>query len=134
VKHTYGTHIDNDCQEKLKGVSPLLARWFTEVVKPAFPDCHIAHGWRGQLEQDKLFLEKLTDLKFPKSPHNKFGIDGKPMSLALDLFRQDEDGRGSWSKDYFDAIREHSESEGWPLRPIYTLKSGKQDNPHFELV
>ena len=54
-----------------------LVKIFMEVVKEF--DCRIISGRRGETEQNKLYMEGLSQVKFPDSCHNAY-----PLSLAVD--------------------------------------------------
>lgn len=55
-------------QGRLNNCHPDLRRLFEEVVK--YYDCSILAGHRGQQEQDQLYREGKSQLRFPHSNHN----------------------------------------------------------------
>lgn len=56
-------------RERLASCHPDLQLLFAEVIRHF--DCSIISGHRDQKEQDQLYDDKLTKLKFPDSKHNQ---------------------------------------------------------------
>jgi peptidoglycan LD-endopeptidase CwlK len=64
-------------QEKLNSCDPRLVELFERVVEDF--DCTIIQGHRGQAEQDSLFVNGFSKLKYPQGRHNQY------PSLAVDV-------------------------------------------------
>lgn len=121
------------CEKKLEEADPRLAAWFHDYVKPQFPDAHISCAWRGQLDQDRAYLEGKSRLKFPKSKHNRIS-DGKPASLALDLFRLLPDGKAEFPPGFYFQIAEVVRENKVPIEWGGDWRAkGFTDMPHFEI-
>lgn len=118
------------CEEKLKGAHEYMAEWFRRV-KRSYPNVHTSCAYRGKEEQDAAVARGASRARFPKSAHN-FERDGKPCSLALDLFQIDEDGIGRWVPLFFAKINAENEKSGEPLIWGGRFKS-IGDSCHFEL-
>lgn len=123
------------CNEKLKLVHPILRAWFWRR-KAKYPNLHISWGWRDQADQDQAFEEGKSNVRFPNSKHNATGPDGKPLSLALDLFQVDEDGNARWSKAFFSRLAAENKEMREPIRwgGTFKLRNGSTDSCHFELI
>ena len=65
-------------QERLATCRPELSLVFNEVVKHW--DCTILSGRRDREEQDELYAQGRSQLKFPYSKHNTY-----PLSTAVDV-------------------------------------------------
>lgn len=74
------------CEMKLSRAHPKIADWFKEV-KGKYPDVHVAWAYRGEQDQEQSFQDGKTLLHYPHSAHNRVNEEGKPESLALDLFQ-----------------------------------------------
>jgi len=69
-------------QNRLNTCHPELIRLFNEVINHR--DCSILCGRRGKEEQDRLFKEKKSRVKYPRSTHNRtpsLGVDVSPYPL-----------------------------------------------------
>ena len=66
-------------KRELATCHPLLQKLFNEVIK--YYNCSILKGRRGKTEQNQLFAEGRSQLKYPNSKHN--AKPGEP-SFALD--------------------------------------------------
>ena len=130
-KHRNGEHCLL-CAEKLEQVHPDLVRWFVEIVKPEFPDAHIAWGWRGKKDQDRFYIQGKSDKQFPFSRHNRTDKDGRGKSEALDIFRLTEHNTAAYNWEWFEKIKQHSEEADWPIGWGGTWKL--KDGTHFETV
>lgn len=127
------THKDgpvcNGCEMKLAGAHEYLGPWFRELKK-RYPNAHISWGWRGHDDQERFFLEGKTKLHFPNSPHNLVR-DGKPCSMALDLFLINEDGEATFPPLWYAKVNLENEAARLPI-----LWGGKWktlgDGDHFE--
>ena len=64
-------------QERLNTCDPRLIELFERVVEDF--DCTVLQGHRGEEEQNKLFEEGFSKLKYPKGKHNQY------PSLAVDV-------------------------------------------------
>ena len=109
---------------------PVLQQWFASM-KVKFPDAHISSSYRGEAEQNRLFEEKASRLKFPESKHNATSFDGSPQSRALDLFRL-EGKHARFPMEWYKAIYEWSDRKGFPVAWGGSWATWK-DGPHFEL-
>lgn len=132
IHHKNGIPECPMCEDKLKYADPLLAKWFRECVKPAFPLAHISWSYRGKTEQDDAFKEGKSKLKFPQSQHNATDSDGKPCARALDLFELELGGMACWAWGFFRDIAMATRNFEVPI-----LWGGNwpalQDADHFEL-
>lgn len=133
MKHTNETPTCPSCEERLKSVHQDLADWFRNRVKPAYPSCHIAWGWRGEADQERAFLDGKTKLHFPLSAHNKCDDHGNPCSLALDLFKLDDKGIAQWPWKYFYEISEMAALAKDPIQ-WGGLWTHLGDADHYSLV
>lgn len=135
MKHVYGPECP-ECQFKLAQAHPELREWFNTRVKPGRPDAHISWAYRDKKSQDAAVLDGKSADTFPKSKHNAMDENGQPCSDALDLFQQDEQGRGVWSYFWCKEIAEQSEKAGDPIvwggnfRNAAAKRRGDYD--HFE--
>ena len=71
--------------QRLKECDIDLQRLFFEVVKHF--DCSVTCGHRGRDIQEKLFLERKTQVRFPKSKHNSVpsrAVDVAPYPIDYD--------------------------------------------------
>lgn len=73
-------------------------------VKVAFPLAHIAWAWRDEKEQEQAYRDGKSKLRWPHSAHNHTTPEGKPQSLALDLFEITDDNVGRWSPSFFFSV------------------------------
>lgn len=107
---------------------PDLAKWFREIVKPKFNDCHISWSYRGRDDQEKAFLDGKSKLHFPLSAHNKSDDQGNACAMALDLFELDYNGIARWAWGYFRSIAQMSPELRWggDFKDL-------GDSDHFEL-
>lgn len=60
-----------------------------EIVRGAIlytpMDFTVLYGWRSEEEQNALFEEGRSKLRWPESKHNHVGLGGSPLSLAVDI-------------------------------------------------
>jgi hypothetical protein len=90
------------CAEKLSQCHSTLRLWH-EIISDNFPDCHVAVGFRGQVDQEIAFQNHLTHAPFPKSKHNR--MNGNiPESWAIDIFQLSEEGVAVFNPLYFTKI------------------------------
>lgn len=101
------------CSDKLLTAHDYLGSWFAGVKK-RYPNVHVSWGFRDAQAQEQAFLDKKTNCHFPKSPHNNMK-DGKPYSLALDLFMIDEDGQAKFPPLWYAKLNAENENTGEPL-------------------
>lgn len=85
MKHDY-EKICPSCEEKLKEAHALLGEWFHEM-KEIYSNLHISWSYRDETNQNNYFAQGRSQLKYPYSLHNKTDSEGKPCSLALDVFQ-----------------------------------------------
>lgn len=129
MKHTGGNACEL-CAKKLLDAYPAMVSWFC-WVKGLFPTAHVSWSFRGKEDQDKLFEQKKTKLRWPESKHN-FTVEGVPQSKALDLFELREDGKAYFEEGFYSKINEATKAQSLPIRWGGTFKNFK-DMPHFEL-
>jgi len=117
------------CEDKLRFAHETLQIWFLEM-RNEFKDVHISCSWRDKEDQEKAFHEGKTKALWPHSKHN-FEKDGKPCSLALDVFQLDE-GKALFQPKFFCKIHRFNQQRGYPI-----LWGGKfrrlVDADHFEM-
>ena len=69
-------------QDKLNTCHADLIRLFNEVIK--YRDCKIICGRRGKQEQDEAYADGKSQVKYPKSYHNRFpshAVDAVPYPI-----------------------------------------------------
>ena len=103
---------------------------FVEACAELGIDVLIHCTWRGEAEQNKVFAEGKSKLKYPKSKHNAIDENGKPAARAFDAVPYK--GRTcQWSDvSSYEKMGEVAEDLGleWGGR------WGKfRDRPHFQL-
>jgi hypothetical protein len=76
---------------------------FVKKIQDAFPDCHVAIGFRDQADQHQAKVAALSTFDWPDSPHNST-INNLPCSRACDLFSLEPDGKALFLVDYFKMI------------------------------
>lgn len=119
------------CEAKLETAHPDLVLWFRRVKKRHI-NVHISWAFRGQEDQNKMYLEGKTNATFGKSPHN-YMEDGKKRSKALDLFLLDEDGVARFPPMFYAKLNAENEADKEPLKWGGKFKSFGDAN-HFELA
>jgi hypothetical protein len=102
------------CEEKLRTAHSVMADWFRRIKKQ-FENVHISWAYRGAEDQERFFKEGKTRCRFPKSAHN-YAINGKPCSLALDLFLIDEDGSARFPPLFYAKVNEINQQNKEPIR------------------
>lgn len=121
------------CDERLQNIIEEVS----EVL-----NIRVLSGARSQREQDQLYSEGRTKLKFPKSKHN-IGPDIRPLSHAVDVVPYPID----WSdRKRFVYMAGHimmcARSQGvkirwggnWDMDEIIIDDQSFDDLPHFEIV
>ena len=111
-----------------------LQRLFGAVVSSF--DCAILAGHRGQAEQDRLFVEGKSKLKYPDSKHNKY------PSMAVDVAPCPVDWSDTSRFYYFAGfVKATALSMGITIRwggdwnsNFVTNDQTFMDLPHYELV
>ena len=83
-------------KKNLSEAHPLLQELFEEVIQ--IYDCSVIEGHRPKAEQDKAYYAGKSQLKFPKSKHNK------TPSLAVDVCPYPIDWNDSKRFYYFAGI------------------------------
>lgn len=130
MKHQPGD-VCNYCEKLLIDVHPELGLFF-HWAKSQHKQLHISDGWRGEDAQNKAFERGASRARWPNSKHN-YMINGKPCSLAIDLFEIDDTGHGVWDSTFFQKLynqaKDHNFFIGWGgnFKKIH-------DSPHFELI
>lgn len=118
------------CKDKLAVTDLKLVDWFT-WLKTIFPDVHIAHSFRNEFEQFRLYNEGKSKLKFPNSKHNYIDPNGRPCSRALDIFML-IGGEALFSKPFYQFVWEITQKHSFPMEWGGNFKS-LSDYNHFEL-
>lgn len=90
MAHSNKTSRCPSCVKILSSCHPDLTKFF-RTVKLLVPSAHIASGFRTKEEQDDCNRRRTSKLVWPESAHNQM-VDGKPMSMAVDLCEFDEQG------------------------------------------
>jgi len=129
--HTNGVLPCPTCTLKLEEAHPTLAAWFWDM-KLKFPQLHIAWSYRGEADQHADFLSGKSKLDYPNSKHNNT-LNGKPYSLALDVFTLDDSGAAHFNPDFYEELNEITQQEG-----VYKVTWGGswvtfKDMDHFEI-
>jgi hypothetical protein len=130
VKHVNRSQPCGKCLELLSEGDPSLAVYL-QGIRAVFPEAHVSCVWRGEAAQNAAVAAKLSRTPWPTSKHNNMK-DGKPFSLAMDLFRLGDDGKAYFEKPYYQRVAAHLKSLGagiewggdWASFP---------DAPHFQL-
>lgn len=118
------------CEHKLEGAHPDLAEWY-RGVKARHPDAHISWAFRGKADQNRFFADGASKAPWPLSKHNH-EKDGKPCSLALDLF-QIRDGRAIFDPVFGAKVNAENQAAGLKLVWGGTFKR-LGDAGHFEMA
>jgi hypothetical protein len=71
-------------------------------VQDAFPDCHVAVGYRDQADQHNAKQTGKSTFDWPQSKHN-FTLYTHPYSKACDLFML-SDGQAYFLSSYYEHI------------------------------
>lgn len=135
MSHKNGTLDCETCAEKLAHAHSELAIWYTDNVKPAFPNAHISWSYRGPEDQEKCFKDGKSNAHYPMSPHNKTDDQGNPCALALDLFQLSESGQAFWPVSWFNEINklcvQDFPSMEWGGN--FTIKGKYRDFDHYQI-
>lgn len=103
------------CEIKKGELHPTLAFW-VDRLRLAYPDLHLAWGYRDEAAQNQFFAEGKTRCKYPNSAHNKT-LNGKPCSEAFDCFRLRPDGvaefRTPWYSQVFSWLQDEKAPIDW---------------------
>ncbi len=123
--------ICQTCEEKLAQAHPYLANWFRET-RARYSNLHVSWSFRKEADQNAMVKAGKSKLPWPKSAHNHMA-GSIPVSLALDLFQEDEDGVGRWSLPFFTKLNGENVAAGYRI-----LWGGRWktlgDADHFEMV
>jgi hypothetical protein len=118
------------CEQKLESAHEILRDWFYKVKK-SFHDVHISWAWRGKEAQDEFVKVGKSRAHWPHSKHNH-QRNGKPCSLALDLF-QLKDGKAQFFHDFYSGIDDFNKTINAPIRWGARFVGPLLDANHFEL-
>ena len=129
MKHTNSTAVCVRCEKMLDEGHPDLRKSFAEIRK-TYPDVHVSCVYRGKEAQNKAVQDKLSKTPWPKSKHNALQ-DGKPCSLAMDLFRLGDDGKAYFPMDFYAMIANLATILRLPL--VWGGSWKMVDGPHFQL-
>ena len=118
-------------KKNLSECHPILQEIFNEVIK--IIDCRVIEGYRPKEEQNKAYHAGFSDLRYPKSKHNR-----KP-SLAADVIPYPVDWEDHERFHYFAGIvKGVAFSLGYKIRWGGDWKNNNSlqgsDLPHFELI
>lgn len=119
------------CDKMMEDAHPDISYWFHRA-REFFPTLHTSSVWRGKDEQNALVLEKKSLLKWPNSKHNHTSTDGKPCSLAMDLFSLTDKGAAEFRVGFYVQVSNWLEDQDAPIRWGGNFKTFV-DPPHFEL-
>lgn len=122
--------ICDGCDFLLEQVHPYLSQFY-HWVKDNHPEVHIAQAWRGEIDQNKDFASGKSHLKWPDSKHNHIE-NGKPCSLALDLFQLIE-GEAKFDMNFYNGLYNECVDADLAIRWGGTFKD-LLDGPHFEIL
>ncbi len=128
--HSRGAICDG-CLKKLETTDQYLRLWFIKL-KISFPNVHICWAWRGEKDQRADFESRRSEKQWPTSKHN-FMLDGKPNSLALDLFQINDRNEAMFNPDFYLHIYNWSLDNGWKINWGGNYRVLK-DCDHFEMV
>lgn len=130
MRHEHGPECLR-CNELLQDAHPELVAWFKRA-KARYVNVHISCSFRNSTEQNKAFAEGKSQLRWPKSKHNNTE-NGRPCSLALDLFLIDEDGLARFPPLFYAKLNADNERDREPIE--WGGKWTKfKDLVHFQLV
>lgn len=108
VRHTHDPRCPL-CEEKLATAHPVMRDWLRRV-KDRHPSVHVSWAWRGEEDQNRFKAEGMSNASFGESKHNHME-DGKPCSLALDLFELTPAGAARWDGVFFAALNDENEAQ-----------------------
>lgn len=129
VRHTHDP-LCPLCEEKLATAHPVMRDWFRRV-KDRHPSVHVSWAWRGEEDQNRFKAEGMSNASFGESKHNHVE-EGKPCSLALDLFELMQAGTARWDGVFFAGLNAENEASGEHM--IWGGKFRKLgDYCHFEM-
>jgi len=132
MKHDNGGNCKR-CAEMLEEAHEQIRYWYYRIEE-AFPDVHVDRVWCGKEMQDQLVADKKSLLKWPNSKHNHME-DGKPCSLAMDLFRLIETAQGQSAEfraGFYVQIANWIDDQNAPIEWGGSWKHFK-DLDHFQL-
>lgn len=124
------------CEMKLLSAHPEFSMWWT-VVKKKYPDLHISETYRNKADQDRDVAAGKSNTPWPTSYHNKVDPQGKPCSLAVDVFIMNKDHpQGCWGallvttcKAVFEELKDQFPQFSWGGN----WKSKLVDQDHFQI-
>ena len=130
MHHNVDDPVCWSCENKAQQAHPYLIGWFHDIKKK-YPTIHIAWSYRGVEDQEKAFDEGKSRVHYPNSAHN-YVIDGKPCSLALDLFLIDLDGCARFPSPFYKKLADENLAERLPIKwgGNFTTIA---DHDHFEV-
>jgi hypothetical protein len=124
------------CVEKLGQCHNSIKLWF-EIIADNFKDCHIAVGYRGEVDQEIAFHNGLSHARFGQSKHN-YVENGQPCSWAIDVFRLGSDGKAYFEPSYMENlwgfIKKIQDDAGDQELYWGGLFTNLKDMDHFELL
>lgn len=114
--------------DRLNGVDSRLVELVT-IVDKEIPLCVVC-GFRGEVEQNKAFMQGLSKLKYPKSSHNKI------PARAVDLAPLNEKNQINWRdiesfKRLNTCMQKHAQERNLKIR--WGGNFSFKDYVHFEL-
>lgn len=92
------------CLEKLDECHPDLKLLF-QKIKNLDSQAHVAWGYRSDDEQRAVYIAGRSKARPGDSAHN-VKRDGKPFSLAIDIFFQDNLGNPDWMIERYQILHE----------------------------
>jgi hypothetical protein len=124
------------CESKLREVHPYMRGWYRRK-KAKYSSLHVSWGFRDPVSQQRAFEEHKSNVQWPNSPHNHVE-DGRPMSLALDIFQIDDDFTPRFSPEFCKLLDRENQEDHEPVvnGGYFKLANGKPlgDYCHFQYV
>ena len=138
-------------KERLATCHPVLQQILSAAILYTPMDFTVLFGYRGQEEQNRLYEEGRSKLRYPDSKHNKTGADGRQESHAVDVapwypdaphIRWNRPDEFRWLAGFIMGVGESiARSEGFTLRwgGDWDRDGNHHDQsfmdlPHIELV
>jgi hypothetical protein len=117
------------CEEKLTQAHSYMVDWFRNLKKST-PMIHVSWSFRNREDQEAAVKKGLSKLTFPFSKHN-FSKDGKPCSLALDLFVLSIENIAQFPPLQYAKINADNQAKNLPIKWGGQWKT-LGDGDHFE--
>lgn len=105
---------------------------FFTWAKSKYPNLHIAWGFRGKDAQDRFLAQGKSRDAWPFSKHNNM-INGKPCSLAIDLFQIDDNDKAVFDKNFYEMLYEEARASDFMIAWGGDFKKFP-DYDHFQVI